>query len=251
MPGLVIYGRFVTRTDRLFALVGELLAGAPRSYSARELARRFDVGVPTIERDIAELREVGVPIKAGATKDGYFFDTIGTLPPVVLSPAEAVALVTAVGCDDTSPFAHSGRTALLKIVAAMSAADSAEDRRLAERIRGLVPDDGTPEVPVAAVVEEAVATRQVVRLTYAGRDGTETRREVEPVAFVAGARDWHLIGWCRLREAPRIFRIDRIRKIALLDEIAPPRDYSRANPRIADLMAGALRLDRPARSPRT
>ncbi|GAA4628603.1 YafY family protein [Actinoallomurus vinaceus] len=239
----MIYGRFVTRTDRLFALVDELRACAPRPYGLRELARRFDVDAPTIERDIEELREAGAPIKPDATGDGYFFDTVGTLPPVVLSPAEAVALATAVGRDGASPFAHSGRTALLKIVAAMSAADGAEDRRLAASIRGLIPADGTSAVPVAAVVEEAVATRKVVRLVYAGRGGTETRREVEPVAFVAGARDWHLIGWCRLRDAPRIFRIDRIRQAALLDEIAPPRDYSHADPRIADLMAGALRLD--------
>jgi predicted DNA-binding transcriptional regulator YafY len=125
----------------------------------------------------------------------------------------------------------------------MSTADSSEDRRLAERIRDLVPADGTPEVPAAAVVEEAVATRKVVRLTYAGRDGAYTLREVEPVAFVAGARDWHLIGWCRLRDAPRIFRVDRIRQAALLEETTPPRDYARATPHVSDLLAAAVRLD--------
>ncbi|MCO6011177.1 WYL domain-containing protein [Actinoallomurus purpureus] len=233
----------MTRTDRLFALVEELRTNAPRPSTVRELAGRLKVGAPTIERDIEELREAGVPVKADATANGYFLDTVGILPPVGLSPAEAVALATAVGRDGASPFAHSGRTALLKIVAAMAAADGAEDRRLAERIRGLVLADGTPEVPAGAVVEEAVATRKVVRLTYAGRDGAQTRREVEPAAFVAGARDWHLIGWCRLRDAPRIFRVERIRQATLLEEIAPPRDYSRATPRIADLMAGALRLD--------
>ncbi|MEV5710769.1 WYL domain-containing protein [Actinoallomurus sp. NPDC052274] len=232
----------MTRTDRLLALVEELRAGAPRPFSAGELAGRLKVGERTIERDVEELREAGVPIKADATGTGWFLDTVGTLPPVVLSPAEAVALATAVGRDGASPFAPSGRTALLKMVAAMSTAEAPEDRRLAERIRGLILD-GAPGVSAAAVVEEAVATRRVVRFAYAGRDGTRTEREVEPAALVAGARDWHLIGWCRLRGAPRIFRVDRIRQAALLEEIAPPRDYSRATPHVSDLLAAALRLD--------
>ncbi|MFL6056222.1 MAG: helix-turn-helix transcriptional regulator [Actinoallomurus sp.] len=233
----------MARTDRLLALVEELRAGAARSSSTGELAARLKVSERTIERDVEELREAGFPIKSDATGNGFFLDTVGTLPPVGLSPAEAVALATAVGRDGASPFAHSGRTALLKIIAAMSTAESSEDRRLAERIRDLVPADGAPDVPVAAVIEEAVATRKVVRFTYAGRDRAQISREVEPVAFVAGARDWHLIGWCRLRDAPRIFRIDRIRQASLLEEIAPPRDYSRATPQISDLLAAALRLN--------
>lgn len=231
----------MTRTDRLLALVEELRAGAPRPYATGELAALLGVGERTIERDIEDLREAGVPIKADGA--GWFLDTAGALPPIVLSPAEAVALATAVGRDGASPFAHSGRTALLKVIGAMAAADSPEDRRLAERIRALVLADGAQEVPAAAVVEEAVATRRVVRFVYAGRDGTRTEREVEPVAFVAGARDWHLIGWCRLRDAPRIFRVDRIREAALLEEIGPPRDYSRTTPHVTDLLTAALRVD--------
>jgi predicted DNA-binding transcriptional regulator YafY len=95
---------------------------------------------------------------------------------------------------------------------------------------------------VPAVVEEAVAVRQVTRLTYVDRGGTETERDVEPVAFVSGARDRYLIGWCRLREGPRLFRLDRIRRASLLEETAPDRDFSDMTPRIPDLVAHALEL---------
>jgi predicted DNA-binding transcriptional regulator YafY len=129
----------------------------------------------------------------------------------------------------------------LKIVAAMSAADGAEARKLAERIQFLVPEqDDRASVP--AVVEEAVTLRQVIRLAYVDRNGAETERDVEPVAFVSGARDWYLVGWCRLREGPRLFRVDRIRRAALLDEIAPTRDFSEMAPRVPDLVAHALEL---------
>jgi predicted DNA-binding transcriptional regulator YafY len=218
----------VTRTDRLYAIVAELRA-SPRS--ARELAERFEVGVRGIERDIVALRRAGVPIDA-VEGGGYALDGSRMLPPVSLTAPEAVAL--AIG---GAPHARSG---LLKIVAAMAAADGAETRSLAEEMRLLIPDDERTGVP--ELVEQAVAARQVLRLAYVDRGGAETRRDVEPVAFVAGAADRYLIGWCRLREGPRLFRLDRIRQAGLLDEIAPPRDFEKATPSVQDLLAHALSL---------
>jgi predicted DNA-binding transcriptional regulator YafY len=54
----------MNRTDRLYALVEELRASAPRARSAQRLAERFEVGVRTIQRDILALQEAGVPIWA-------------------------------------------------------------------------------------------------------------------------------------------------------------------------------------------
>ena len=52
----------MNRTDRLYALVEELRASAPRARSARRLAERFEVAVRTIQRDLLALQEAGVPI---------------------------------------------------------------------------------------------------------------------------------------------------------------------------------------------
>jgi predicted DNA-binding transcriptional regulator YafY len=233
----------VNRTDRLYALVEELRASAPRRRSARELADRFEVSVRTVERDIGALQQAGVPIYADTGRaGGYTLDKSRTLPPMNFSPAEAVAVGIALSQAQGSPFARSARTALLKIVAAMSAADGDEARQLAERIHFLVPEGDDDGQCVPAVVEEALVARQVLRLVYRDRNGSETTRDIEPVAFVSGASDWYLIGWCRLREGPRIFRIDRIRRATLLDETAPARDFGDVAPRVPDLVAHALEL---------
>jgi predicted DNA-binding transcriptional regulator YafY len=235
----------VNRTDRLYAIVEELRASAPGRRSARTLADRFEVSLRTIERDISALQQAGVPIYADTGRGGgYALDKSRTLPPLNFSPAEAVAIGIALGrAGSRTPYARAARTALLKIVAVMSAADSAEARDLAERIHFLVPENDPDHAAVPAVVEEAVAVRQVVRLIYVDRNDVETERDVEPVAFVSGRRDWYLIGWCRLREGPRLFRLDRIRRASLLDEPAPDRDFGDVAPRIPDLVAHALELD--------
>ncbi|GAA3354363.1 HTH domain-containing protein [Saccharopolyspora gregorii] len=54
----------MNRTDRLYALVEELRAVAPRPRSAGWLAKRFEVSTRTVERDIAALQQSGVPIWA-------------------------------------------------------------------------------------------------------------------------------------------------------------------------------------------
>ncbi|TYK46226.1 helix-turn-helix transcriptional regulator [Actinomadura decatromicini] len=218
----------MNRTDRLYALVEELRACAPRRVSARELAARYEVSARTIERDICALQQAGVPIFADVGRGGgYTLDKSRTLPPLNFSPAEAVAVAITLARATGSPYTRSARTALHKIVTAMSAADSASARELADRIRFLGPADGddpasaVPSVP--SVLEEAIVTRRVVRLTYVDREGAETERDVEPVTFTASANGWYLTAWCRMRGGCRIFRTDRVRRAVLLEETAPER----------------------------
>ena len=82
----------MNRTDRLYALVEELRAVAPRPRSARWLAERFEVSARTVERDISARQQSGVPIWAEPGRTGgYCLDKARTLPPVNLTPGEAVA----------------------------------------------------------------------------------------------------------------------------------------------------------------
>jgi predicted DNA-binding transcriptional regulator YafY len=229
----------VNRTERLHAVVAELRARSP--LTARALAERFGVGERVVERDVAALQRAGVPVRAEA--GGYALDAAPELPPMALTAAEAVAAGVGLARTTEAPFAGSARTGLRKVVAALSAADDAEVREMAERIRFLVSDSAEDRASVPAVIEEAVALRQVVRIAYVDRDGRETERDVEPVAFVAGARDWYLIGWCRLREGPRPFRVGRIRRADLRDETAPVRDLGDMTPSVSDLVAHALKPD--------
>lgn len=216
----------VNRTDRLYALVEELRAGAPRRLSARELAARFEVSTRTVERDISALQQAGVPIYADVGRTGgYTLDKSRTLPPLNFTPTEAVAVAITLSRSAGSPYSRSARTALRKILAAMSAVDGAAAQELADRIRFLSPTEPDERASVPAVLEEAVATRRVVRIGYVDRSGAVTERVVEPVSFTAGSRCWYFLGWCRLRAEGRVFRTDRIRHAVLLDELAPHRSF--------------------------
>src|SRR2546423_6749754 len=103
----------MSRTDRLDPLVEELRAVAPRPRSARWLADRFEVPSRTVERDIGALQQAGVPIYAETGRTGgYVLDKAHSLPPVNVTPAEAVAIAVALEKLHGTPFHEAARSAL-------------------------------------------------------------------------------------------------------------------------------------------
>ena len=247
----------MNRTDRLYALVEELRAVAPRPRSARQLAGRYEVSTRTIERDILALQEAGVPIYAVAGRcGGYVIDKALTLPPLNFTAAEMVAIAVSLAGVESTPFASAMRGALRKVLAVAPAAQKAEAAQLMDRVRLIgtsgpggsrpqspdaagqnatggaisaprvaVPGNGRACAAVPLAIQEAITARHVLVLDYRDRYNAMTSRRVEPVAF-AGTRDyWYLMAWCRLRDGARAFRLDRIRAAVDTGEPAPHRSY--------------------------
>ncbi len=213
----------MNRTDRLYALVEELRAVAPRPRSARWLAHRFEVSARTVERDISALQQSGTPIYAEPGRTGgYCLDKARTLPPVNLTPGEAVAMALALQQLDGTPFRANAATALRKLVAAMQADDASAARSLAARIH-LIGARG-PAAPMPRPVADALSTRRVLRIRYADRGGAATERAIEPLGYVGNRTHWYLIGWCRLRRGIRAFRTDRIARVTVTAEVPAPRE---------------------------
>src|SRR5262249_41253974 len=139
----------MNRTDRLYALVEELRAVTPAPRSARWLSERFEVSARTVERDIGALQQAGVPIYAEPGRTGgYVLDKTHTLPPVNVTPAEAVAIAVALDGLRGTPFENAARAALRKVVAVMPARDATAAHELAGRV-ALLGKVGTQAVPAA------------------------------------------------------------------------------------------------------
>ena len=226
----------MNRTDRLYALVEELRAVAPRPRSARQLAARFEVSVRTIERDISALQQSGVPIYAENGRcGGYVLDAAMTLPPVNFTPAEATAIAVALDDPGATAFPEAARSAMRKVLAAMRASDAAAALELGGKVRRLMPADSAQMLAPSRVIEEAVLAGRVLRVGYADRNDVISERDVEPVALIAGRDHWYLLGWCRLRQDARSFRLDRIHTARLLDERAAVRRFEDVAPKIDGL----------------
>ncbi|GIJ50468.1 transcriptional regulator [Virgisporangium aliadipatigenens] len=226
----------MNRTDRLYAIVEELRVVAPRPRSARWLADRFEVSSRTIERDVGALQQAGVPLYAEPGRTGgYVLDRKATLPPLNISPGEAVAMAVALSRLEGTPFASPARVALHKLLAVMPPADAARAGDLAGRVHLVKrPDDPPPPAPVPSVVGDALVAGRVLDLGYIDRNGEVTRRLVEPMGWLSGRMGWYLVAWCRMRDAARMFRMDRLTDVRDTGEPAPLRELRRDQMDIPD-----------------
>ena len=206
------------RTERLHALSEMLRRNGTRGCSAERLAGEFGVSVRTVKRDLAALENSGAPVwSRPGPGGGYGLAAGASLPPVSLSPAQAVALMAAVSAAPDAPYADLAAAGIQKILDVLDP----ETRARAEELAGRVWVNPIPSSSriVRSALEEAMAEQRVVRLCYTSRDGTTTTRDVEPVLFASTNGQWYLIGWCLLRNAMRWFTVSRIGRASVTNTV--------------------------------
>lgn len=215
----------MNRTERLYAIVNELQLVAPRGRTAAWLADRFEVSTRTIKRDMRALHEANVGLVAEEGRGGgYSVVRNASVLHIGFTAAEAAALAVAIGAAPDLPYRTDGQSALAKILAAMTP----EQRRATRDVAGrLWVREGPPRSRWARVVDEGLRRRVVMHLDYVDERGQLTReRPVEPMALVRTKHHWHLLAWCRLRDAGRWFRTDRVRAAWLTREPTVERDLT-------------------------
>ena len=214
----------MNRTDRLLAIVLEL-QGRDR-VTAEELARTFEVAKRTIYRDIAALNESGVPVVSAAGQ-GYWLMEGYFLPPVSLTPDEAVMLilgseVTAQSFD--AQYQAAATSASRKIEAVLSETVQRDVTYFKENVRFVSVDSKVlSDVPETLQrVRRAILEQKSLHLNYFKRAGDDrgelTERTVDPHGLLHFNGVWWLSAYCHMRRAMRMFRLERVRHITVLAE---------------------------------
>lgn len=189
-----------------------------RDWSGNELADRLEVSGRTIRRDIERLRQLGYPVDSlTGLAGGYRLRAGSAMPPLLLDDEEAIAIAvglrTAAGAS-VAGIEETAVRALVKLEQVLPA-------HLRRRVGAL--GSATFTLPVAGPtvdpqqltsIASACRDSECLRFAYRSRDGTDSRREVEPHSLVNHGRRWFLIAWDPRREGWRTFRIDRLRKPA-------------------------------------
>ena len=191
-----------------------------RPLRAADLAQECECSIRTVYRDIDALCLAGVPV-AAMPGEGYRLVPGYHLPPIAFTVDEAVQLLLgselAVGLG-TEEQREAARSAAAKVQAVLAEETSREVDRLRERIR-VAPAlyrDSSPWLPL---LQRAVIQERVLRVRYHSFSSDElTEREIEPYYLVFYGNDWHLVGYCRLRDGIRDFRCGRIRQAELQAE---------------------------------
>jgi predicted DNA-binding transcriptional regulator YafY len=231
----------VTRLDSLRALLAERDV-----TTAAELAAELRISVRTLQRDLAVLRDMGMPIEGDRGRGGGLRLEPGwSLGRVHLNETEALGLLLSLTIAEKvgSPLLLDDLRSITRKVGA-AFAPSQSRRILALRRRVLVGTSASERVlstytpPPAAVTRallEAFVHQRLALIRYVDQTGAVTTREVEPQFLYCNVPVWYALTWDRLRDDVRFFRIDRIRTLE------PRVEKFRLRP--ADVFLGAGEVD--------
>lgn len=212
------------RMTRLLALV-PYLAARPDGVRLAEASRDFGVSEKQLRSDLELLWMCGLPGYGPGDLIDIAFEgdrvqvtfPAGMVRPLRLTTDEAVALVVALRTLLELP-GLAEREAVSRALAKVSAA--AGDA--ADRVTPVAVSVDAREEALA-VVRDGLERRRALHLHYYVPTRDErTARTVDPMRLLLVDGKWYLEAWCRRAEGVRLFRLDRVDDVAVLDEPAAP-----------------------------
>ncbi|MDZ4309249.1 MAG: YafY family protein [Cypionkella sp.] len=204
------------RTDRLFDLIQILRDG--RLHRASDISTRLGVSVRTIWRDMDTLMASGLPVE-GERGVGYILRAPITLPPMILNAVELEALRLGLRLAAEGPDAALAKAAraLAKRVAAVTPAPTHDPGDLFA-FPGQTDNRAPKHLPA---LRRAIKAHERVTITYIDPRGTESHRDIRPLALEKHAKISTLAAFCEARGDFRSFRVDRIVAVTLTGERYP------------------------------
>jgi predicted DNA-binding transcriptional regulator YafY len=217
----------MARVERVMRLQDFLRAH--EATTVAEIAAALEVSVRTVHRDLATLRDQGVPISSDSGPGGGVrLERDRGLTAVHLSLEEVVSLWLAANLSATAsalPWGRAARSGLEKLFASVPKERARGMRELCRRVvvgrpasARVLAELGTPPEELLAVFEHAFRERVCLAFDYRDRHGQATRRLVEPHGLLVEAPAWYVLARDVEKSAARIFRMDRIRRARVVPE---------------------------------
>ncbi len=206
---------YLKKLDRVTAILTQLQSKPV--VRAQDLAKKFEVSVRTIYRDVKTLENAGIPI-IGEAGSGYSLMDGYKLPPVMFTKEEVLSFITAEKL--MQKFLHESlgnhyRNAMEKVRSVLKYSDknlieNIEKQidvfnyhpKTEDRIRNIIP-----------MILESIAEKKQLTLEYETVDGRISTRTIEVVGVFFEFNYWYIMAYCTLRNDFRQFRVDRILKI--------------------------------------
>jgi len=210
--------RTVQRLSRILSMLPWVIAN--QGATVDEVCERFGYTRSDLVKDLNLVFVCGLPgygpgdlMTAYVDEDEVVVDTAEYFgEPLRLTSAEALILLAggmAMLSSGTGP--PSLATAVAKLQSA------------------LLPDEGAIEVDIPSEpamvsrLRDAAVGGEVIEIVHASvATGQETTRSIEPWAVFATLGNWYVSGYCRLANAERVFRVDRIRSASETGERFDP-----------------------------
>jgi predicted DNA-binding transcriptional regulator YafY len=216
------------RAERLMELAD--LVRARGATTVDELAREVGVSRRTLLRDLAALRERGMPITGEAGRGGGLrLEDRGT-SAVHFSLSEIVAIWLGARLSRATsdlPWGEAASSGMAKLLASLPTPKARALRALCRRVVVGQPASAKiragaagPPQELLRLFEEAFSAGLGLGFQYTDREGRLSNRRIEPHGLLVEPPVWYILARDVEKGEPRMFRMDRIARPRLLSEIA-------------------------------
>ena len=185
------------------------------NVTAEELAGHFEVSTRTIYRDVESLSMAGIPIYAGRGKGGG----IRLMERFVL---------------DKMLLSEEEQRSILAALASLRETGAVGEERTLKKLEHFFRKEPLDWVAIDfsdwsgrrgelfGQIKEAILGRHVMEFDYYGQYGDMSHRRAEPVQLLFKEYTWYVRAWCRVRGAMRLFKVLRMKRVEVLEEIFEP-----------------------------
>jgi predicted DNA-binding transcriptional regulator YafY len=196
--------------------------------SGPEIASTLEVDVRSVRRYITMLRDLGIPVESEPGRYGLYRLMPGfRLPPLMFNNSEILAVILGLTVVR--------RLGMLSDIGVDSAAAKIERvlpdelRQRAKAVQNILinaPVTASSDASLLGDVSIAAYESHQLWIAYAtGGDG-RVERVIDVYGLVHHGANWYTVAFCHLRNALRVFRLDRIVEHRMLSSyFEPPDDF--------------------------
>lgn len=204
------------KIDRLIGIIFILLQ--KDKVTAPELAKRFEVSRRTINRDIADICKVGIPIVTTQGSGGgiSILDSY-KIDKALFNKDELQAIFSGLqGIDSISK-----RSYLANIAEKLSKKNNQIESN-GSIIIDLSSHDHKPLVQKIELIKMAIQESKYISFLYYSEKGESVRR-IEPYYLIFRWSAWYVFGYCMERKDYRLFKLNRLWNMNIQREKFVPR----------------------------
>jgi len=210
----------VKKTARLMN-IWILLLNNPNGYTAIELARKFEVNERTIYRDFTTLgADLSVPVYDDNRR--WKINAKRFLPPIRFSVSEAlnIFLTSRLMLSYSHRYDPTIEATFSKLSSVLPGPLAEQVRKTMEWMQKLPKDE--KHLGILATAAEAWVSQRKLKIVYRNLDDDKgTERIIEPyyIEPAAAGHASYVLGYCHLKKALRMFKIERIESAELTAEL--------------------------------
>lgn len=196
------------KIDRLYAITVYLLNHG--KVPASVLAKKFEVSVRTVQRDIETLCRAGIPIAAETgVSGGYFLTDTFCMKAQTATQEDYSFILTALKGFSSAMNNPKIDVTLEKI----SAVSKDKNESIILDFSVLREDDEK----LLQTLQEAIRIKHSVRFTYTNADDITRIHTVEPIAVVYRWYAWYLFAYSTVKNDYRSYKLVRMRNVEIIE----------------------------------